>query len=43
VVGGKFLLVEGRLQNIDNVISVKASRVEILPVSEAAVTSHDFH
>ena len=43
VVGGKFLLIEGRLQNIDNVISVKASRVEILPVSEAAVTSHDFH
>jgi len=43
VVGGRFLLVEGRLQNIDNVISVKASRVEILPVSEAAVTSHDFH
>jgi error-prone DNA polymerase len=43
VVGGKFLLVEGRLQNIDNVISVKAARVEILPVSEAAVTSHDFH
>ena len=43
VVGGRFLLVEGRLQNMDNVISVKASRVEILPVSEAAVTSHDFH
>jgi error-prone DNA polymerase len=43
VVGGKFLLIAGRLQNIDNVISVKASRVEILPVGEAAVTSHDFH
>src|SRR5262245_49950324 len=43
VVGGKFLLIEGRLQNVDNVISVKASRVEVLPVSEAAVTSHDFH
>jgi error-prone DNA polymerase len=43
VVGGKFLLVEGRLQNIDNVISVKAARVEVLPVSEAAVASHDFH
>jgi error-prone DNA polymerase len=43
VVGGKFLLVEGRLQNIDNVISVKAAHVEILPVSEAAVISHDFH
>jgi len=43
VVEGKFLLVEGRLQNIDNVISVKADRVEILPVSNAPVTSHDFH
>ena len=43
IVGGKFLLVEGRLQNIDNVISVKAARVEVLPVSDAAVTSHDFH
>jgi error-prone DNA polymerase len=43
VVGGRFLLVEGRLQNIDNVISVKVARVEILPVSEAAVASHDFH
>ncbi len=43
VVGGRFLLIEGRLQNIDNVVSVKADRVEILPVSEAAVASHDFH
>src|SRR5207237_2435387 len=43
IVSGNFLLIEGRLQNIDNVISVKASRVEILPFSEAAVTSHDFH
>jgi len=43
VVSGKFLLVEGRLQNVDNVISVKVARVEILPVSEAAVASHDFH
>ena len=43
VVSGRFLLVEGRLQNIDHVISVKAARVNILPVSEAAVASHDFH
>jgi error-prone DNA polymerase len=43
VVGGRFLLIEGKLQNVDNVISVKADRVEILPVSEAAVVSHDFH
>jgi error-prone DNA polymerase len=43
VVGGKFLLVEGRLQNVDNVVSVKTSRVETLTLSAAAVSSHDFH
>ena len=43
VVGGRFLLIEGKLQNVDNVISVKANRVEVLLVSEAAVVSHDFH
>jgi len=43
IVQGKFLLIEGRLQNLDNVISVKVSRLEILPISEAAVVSHDFH
>ncbi|MBI4471656.1 MAG: error-prone DNA polymerase, partial [Acidobacteria bacterium] len=43
IVDSRFLLIEGRLQNVDNVISVKASRVEALPVSEAAVASHDFH
>jgi error-prone DNA polymerase len=43
VVGGRFLLIEGRLQNVDNVISVKADRVEVLPASEAPVASHDFH
>ena len=43
VVSGKFLLIEGRLQNVDNVISVKTEHVEVLPVSEAAVASHDFH
>jgi len=43
VVGSRFLLIEGRLQNVDNVVSVKADRVEILPVSQAAAPSHDFH
>ena len=42
VVSGKFLLIEGRLQNVDNVISVKTEHVEVLPVSEAAAPSHDF-
>jgi error-prone DNA polymerase len=43
VVGSRFLLVEGRLQNVDNVVSVKADRMEILPVSQTAAPSHDFH
>ncbi len=40
---GKFLLVEGKLQNQDSVVHVRADRVLQLPVSLAAVRSHDFH
>ncbi len=40
---GKFLLVEGVLQNETNVISVKATSVHPLQVSAADVRSHDFH
>ena len=43
VLSGRFLLVEGCLQNLDNVISVKTARIEVLSVSQAAVASHDFH
>ncbi|MBZ5631251.1 MAG: hypothetical protein LAO06_20550, partial [Acidobacteriia bacterium] len=43
LVGEKFLLIEGVLQNLDNVISVKAERVLPLPVTEAETKSHDFH
>jgi len=39
----KFLLVEGVLQNLDNVISVKADKVLPLAVTEAETKSHDFH
>jgi error-prone DNA polymerase len=38
-----FLLIEGILQNQDNVISVKARRVEPLSFTVAAAPSHDFH
>src|SRR5215216_417507 len=38
-----FLLIEGALQNQDNVISVKASRVEPLSFKVTAAPSHDFH
>jgi error-prone DNA polymerase len=43
LVSERFLLVEGMLQNIDNVVSVKASRVLPLDVTQAETISHDFH
>jgi error-prone DNA polymerase len=39
----QFLMVEGILQNQDNVISVKAARVLPLPITRAQTTSHDFY
>ncbi len=38
-----FLLVEGRLQHQDHVISVKAERIRALEVTRAETRSHDFH
>jgi error-prone DNA polymerase len=43
VVHQQFLLIEGRLQNQDNVISVKAERVQALGITRAETVSHDFH
>jgi len=43
VVREPFLIVEGRLQNQDNAISVKAQRVQALLVTRAESASHDFH
>ena len=37
-----YLVVEGEMQNIDNVTSIKAARIVPLHVAEAAVPSHDF-
>jgi error-prone DNA polymerase len=39
----RFLVIEGILQNQDNVISVKAERVLPLFVTKAETVSHDFH
>jgi error-prone DNA polymerase len=39
----RFLRVDGILQNQDNVISVKASRVMPVQISAAETDSHDFH
>jgi error-prone DNA polymerase len=39
----QFLMVEGILQNQDNVISVKAERVSPLSITRAETRSHDFY
>ena len=46
VTRGRFLLVEGRLQNHDTVVHVRAERIELLNMSrlhDLQVNSHDFH
>ncbi|MGH9715548.1 MAG: DNA polymerase III subunit alpha [Candidatus Acidiferrales bacterium] len=43
VVHHPFLLIEGSLQNLDNVISIKAERIEPMVVTRAEPESHDFH
>ncbi|HSY59792.1 MAG TPA: error-prone DNA polymerase [Terriglobales bacterium] len=43
VVHQQFLLIEGPLQNQDNVISVKAQRIQPLSITRAETASHDFH
>jgi len=43
VTSEQFLMVEGTLQNQDNVISVKAERVLPLSITQAETSSHDFY
>jgi error-prone DNA polymerase len=43
VTGQPFLLIEGKLQNQEGVTSVKAERVQALPITRAQTGSHDFH
>ena len=43
VTGGKFLRVDGTLQNQDGVINVRASAVHLLFLSDVDIRSHDFH
>jgi error-prone DNA polymerase len=39
----RFLVIEGRLQNLDKVIHVRAQRVQSLNLNRIAAPSHDFH
>jgi error-prone DNA polymerase len=43
LLSSSFLLIDGTLQNVDHVVSVKAGRVEGLAAQIAAAVSHDFH
>jgi len=43
VTHGKFLLIQGKLQNQDDVVHVKATLLSTLAVSKLEVRSHDFH
>jgi error-prone DNA polymerase len=43
LVSEQFLMVEGELQNLDGVVSVRAAKVAPLHVTEAVTSSHDFH
>ena len=43
VTRGRFLIIEGKLQNDDGVVHVKADTVEILNMGGVEVRSHDFH
>jgi error-prone DNA polymerase len=43
VVHQQFLMIEGQLQNLANVVSVKSQRIRPLIITSAPTTSHDFH
>jgi error-prone DNA polymerase len=43
ILSTRWLLVEGPIQNVDNVIHVRARKIEPLPFSLLAIPSHDFH
>jgi len=43
ILNNSYLVIEGEMQNIDGVLTVRATRFEPLHVAEEAVPSHDFH
>src|SRR5207302_6193545 len=43
IVHQQFLVIEGKLQNQENVVSVKAASVRPLNITQAQPASHDFH
>jgi error-prone DNA polymerase len=43
LISERFLMIEGILQNQDNVIHIRAEKVSLLNVTRAETASHDFH
>jgi error-prone DNA polymerase len=43
ILNNSYLLIDGEMQNIDDVYTVRAAHFEPLHVAEEAVPSHDFH
>jgi hypothetical protein len=43
ILNNPYLVVDGEMQNIDGVYTVRAAHFEPLHVAEEAVPSHDFH
>jgi len=43
ILHNSYLVIEGQMQNIDNVRTVRTAHVQPLHVAEEAVPSHDFH
>ena len=43
ILNNSYLVIDGEMQNIDNVYTVRAEHFEPLHVTEEAVPSHDFH
>jgi error-prone DNA polymerase len=43
ILNNPYLVIDGEMQNIDGVFTVRAARFEPLHVAEEAVPSHDFH
>ena len=43
MIANPWLLVEGPVQNVDNVIHVRAQHIEALPYTSIRAASHDFH
>lgn len=43
VTRGRFLMIDGKLQNEDGVVHVRADTVEVFEMANLQVSSHDFH